>query len=368
MGQSSNSLLLITRRSNQKIVWTLSQHCLVFGVNVKPELAAEQIEITVDPSASIKPLEQQLRDVLNEVVTVLDRHRACLLPIPLYDRVPFTITPHPRYQLLLDILGEPFREHAVAVASDQVNIGAANEQQAFQIFNAMTYFLPLLMGIAAASPFYRGEVNGVATNRMNAYDAAIMKFSHLTGLPPRLHSLEDYAAELQQLPVFQHPNMFYKYSRPMPQRGVAAEIRCLDKQPTLPDTLALIALCKALVTYELSYGVINQDTLFSSERAVPVSDRGRMLFTEASLESSCVAARQYGVIDQKSSTILLDFLAERALDSVERTYFRPLLDRLHSRGHPQHMVDLKKTYGLEGAYRRIATTFVEELHSFRSSY
>ena len=218
-----------------------------FEVNVKPELAAEQIEITIPPTTNLNEMYEHLVAITGDTNNLLDEVDAVLLPISLYDTEEFTITPNPRNEILVNNLGPDFRKHAPMVASDQINIGASNETGAFAIYNTLRSVLPTLMGLSAASPIKNRVMTGRVCHRLDAYDAAITKFGHLTGIPDEMHSLEEYAQAVEDLPVLQHPNMFYKYMRPMPHRGVAAEIRAFDKQPTIEEYMGLVALTKAIV-------------------------------------------------------------------------------------------------------------------------
>src|SRR3989344_3282005 len=155
----------------------------LFGTKVKPELAAEQIEITVGPRYSLLDIKDELRSVMQEVQAKLESLGASLLPVALYDTEALTITPSARYELLIQHLGEAFHRHAPTVASDQLNIGAENSGQAARIFNYTRMLIPEAVAFAAASPFRHGKPNGIASNRLDVYDAAIEKFPQLTGLP-----------------------------------------------------------------------------------------------------------------------------------------------------------------------------------------
>ncbi|HIG95401.1 TPA: hypothetical protein HA249_00725 [Candidatus Woesearchaeota archaeon] len=334
-----------------------------FGTTIKPELAAEQIEIAIPPSHAIQDLEERLYAVMRDVLPLVEQTGAMLLPVPLLDTETFTITPSPRYQLLLDTLGENFRKHAVAVASDQINIGAENEAQAFRIFNAVRFFLPEFMGYSVASPFSQGKPTGVASNRMNFYDRAITRFSHLTGIPPELSSLEAYARELEELPIFQHPNMFYKYARPMPHRGVAAEIRCMDKQPTIRDYLAFVALAKAIVYAaealkeqgQYAYPPYTSDDIEIFPFRLLVGENGRQHLDRAFEE-----ARKQGIIDKNGDRGMLCYLS-RFLPDEERKYLEPLHERLQRGTLADRMVHRYHGVGLEGTYREIADALREDV-------
>ena len=347
-----------------------------FGTTIKPELAAEQIEITISPSGSLQDLEERLYTVMRDVLPLVEQTGAMLLPVPLLDTETFTITPSPRYELLLDTLGEDFRKHAVAVASDQINIGAENEVQAFRIFDAIRFFLPEFMGYAVASPFSEGKPNGTASNRMNFYDRAITRFSHLTGIPPELNSLEEYAVELEQLPIFQHPNMFYKYARPMPHRGVAVEIRCMDKQPTIRDYLAFVALAKAIVyaaealkeqgQYAYPPHTSDDIEIFPFRLLVGENrsgENGRQhldrAFEKGRKEGILHKGRNRGIRCQQNGGIL-SYLS-RFLPDEERKYLEPLHERLQQGTLADRMVRRYHRVGLEGTYREIADALREDV-------
>ncbi len=312
-----------------------------FGSLIQPELAREQVEITTPPSTSLRELEAMLRDLCADLVALLERENAIPLPVALYDTVELRVAETPRYQLIAAVFGEEFRGNAVTLAADQVNIGASDEAQAFRIYNAVTRFLPEFMRFSAASPFRLGRANGIASNRLAHYDASLARFPRATGFPPLLDSLEDYAGSLQEQEVFQHPSTCYKYARPMPQRGVAVEIRCLDKQPTLGDSLAFLALSKALVN------AVQSGDLPEAWMAPSAADAAR----------SFLRAREKGLEDPPSHRRMLDHLAA-FLDGSERDYLAPLYASLQQGTPADRMLAAAQRYGLQGMYHRLADAFV----------
>lgn len=313
---------------------------------VKPELAAEQIEVTTTPHESLRDMKEELLNHAVEVVREAGKQDIVLLPVPLLEQQ-LTVRNSQRYNLLVQELGKPFAAHAPRVASDQVNIGAHHEQEAFQIFNGLRKLLPALVAVSAASPFYHSSLD----SRLAVYDAAIGTFPALTGIPPEIANLEDYARLLEALPVFQHPNMFYKYMRPMPQRGVAAEIRCVDKQPTIERTIALAALCKGFVA--------------AFQRGFDMNDVAGELFPavngesdDAQLNARFDIARHYGNLIGKDvySSIVTSF--RDYLPADERPLIIPLIDicpaasMLDEHFHGRTVNDI---------YHRVAERFEQEV-------
>ena len=307
-----------------------------FGVFVTPELAAEQVEVKTPPTAILQNHEDLLLDLCADLNSVLAREGAMVLPIALYDTAPLTVGASARGSVLASVLGRNFEEHGVTIASDQINIGAGDEANAFRIYSAVSALLPLLMELSAASPFSAGRPNGVAANRMDVYDAALEGFPGASGFPPPMEGLAAYATHLAEQAFFQHPTTSYKYVRPMPQRGVAAEIRCLDKQPTIADTMALLALCKAVVN-RVSAGDVGSDSLLALAHA----------------EKAFQRARREGGAPPIGTRVLLEELA-MWLDARERHYLAPLLARL-DRGSPaREMRERERRVGLGNLYREIA--------------
>lgn len=314
----------------------LARHPL-FGEAIKPEIAREQVELVAPPTWSLREMERFLTELVREVGALLKAEGACLLPLALYDTASFTITEAPRYRLLLDVFGEHFWTHARAIVADQVNVGAADEAQAFRIFEAVTHYLPLYMALSVASPFLEGRPTGVASNRMALYDACASRYPELVGLPPPIASLRHYNLLLERQPVLHHPNMFYRYARPMPQRGVAAEIRCIDKQPTLRDFMALVALSKAIAG------------------EATTSDR---TYSRDGLETSFAEARQRGVTRPAACKRTLDRL-RAFLDEGEQAYLDPLYERLLSGSAASVLRKRAREKGYDVVLRHLAAHYLD---------
>jgi gamma-glutamyl:cysteine ligase YbdK (ATP-grasp superfamily) len=309
----------------------------LLGEAIKPGIAREQVELVAPPTWSLGEMERFLTDLVREVRTLLKTEGACLLPLALYDTVPFTLTEAPRYRLLLDVFGEHFWTHARAIVADQVNVGAADEAQAFRVFEAVTHYLPLFMALSVASPFLEGRPTRVASNRMTLYDACASRYSELVGLPPPIDSLCHYNLLLERQPVLHHPNMFYRYARPMPQRGVAAEVRCIDKQPTLRDFMAFVALSKAIAV------------------EATASDR---IYTRDGLETSFAEARRRGVTRPRACKRTLDRL-RAFLDEGEQAYLDPLYERLISGSVASVLQRRACEEGYDAALRHLAAHYLD---------
>lgn len=308
-----------------------------YGSRVKGEIVCEQVEICSDPFSSIPELEAQLRADIEEALDLLDGVGATLLPFPLFEAGPTSWTPAPRLDLLRRHLGEPFREAAGTITADQVNVGARDEADAFAIFARFRAILPEILGLAAGSPLRQGEPNGTASNRMVVYDEIVSPMLQDSGIPPAMSSLADYASFLRRQPFFQSPGTCYSYLRPMPHRGVAVEIRCIDKQASLAETLSFVALSKAV-------------TLSTGE--LPVAP-------DPSLPA-VLASRRHGVVDPGRTRALLAHFRQ-FLPPEEARYLDPLVARAESGALRERLVREQARRGTSGLLRHLAEAFASEI-------
>lgn len=311
-----------------------------FGTNIKPEIAREQVELVVAPTWSLRELRAVLVDLVSEVRAALAPVGVVLLPVALYDTARFTFFDDPRYRRLREVFGEVFWDNACAMTSDQINVGAGDEAEAFALHEAYARHLPLFAALSVASPLRRGRANGVACNRMACYDACVTRYPELTGVPPVIASLAEYRRLVEAQPVLPHPNTFYRYVRPMPHRGVAAELRCLDKQPRLADFIALAALAKAVALAALA---------------------GDAAPERAGLAERVAEAQARGPSDPEVCRRALDQLA-RHLDADERPLVDPLFRRLSEGTASDALLRSVATHGLHGAYARLAAGYLDESH------
>jgi gamma-glutamyl:cysteine ligase YbdK (ATP-grasp superfamily) len=306
---------------------------------IKPELPAEQVEITCPPMLCISNLEKRLVNLIKEVQEIAKDERAIVVPVSYIADMKFTITDNPRYHAILNTLVHPARIHTVQVASDQINVGASNEKEAFEIYNRLRGVLPLITGISVASPFIGQKPGNGFCNRMAAYDKVFSKnskFRQLTGYPIELNTLDEYVQELQNMPIFNHPNAYYRYIRPMPQRGVAAEIRSIDKQPTLVEYLAMVALVKGFVFNERCN-------------------------TQTSCQIDFRKSLRYGIYDPMLFERFLDEV-EQGLLIEERKYLNPLKRRVATLVTPAQkmLIEYHDGRSVEDIFRKLSANYLGE--------
>ena len=104
--------------------------------------------------------------------------------------------------------------------------------------------LPVLLALSTNSPFWRGNLTGLASTR-----TAVFASFPRSGLPPRFDSYEDYADTIGWMEatgaIGDYTHIWWDV-RPHPNLGTL-ELRVMDVQFDLDSTLALAAYVQSLV-------------------------------------------------------------------------------------------------------------------------
>ncbi len=308
----------------------------------KPELSSTQFELSDGPFETL----DAMRCALKVRMDAVQQHFSCgsnvVMPLSYVGRAldsnnqvrnitSSASVPQEsgRYALLQQLFGDGFVHAASRVASDQINIGGKDEHDAFHSFNLLRTYLPLFAGFSVASPFNEnGTVSDgtPASQRILTYMKAVSlslgKNVGITDLiPPQLDNLADYTKMVNTFPIA-HPNTIYHFIRPMPHRGVAAEIRIMDKQPSLQETLSL---------YAFSLGVVNSGIVRN--------------ISEPELAEEIEAAVHVGIYDKGLFINALQ-TAKKGLSADDQAYLTPLERRIMHGTVAENMVRLSYGNGL----------------------
>lgn len=295
-------------------------------IKIKPEIANELFEINIPPHYNIKKIEDDFKDVMNFVIDFAKKYDARILPAALFPlNFKFTFFNYKRYKFLMKYIGKKRSQKAPFIASDQINIGGENEKDAFKTFNLLRKYLNIFLGFSVASPFFAGKKSNYLGKRMHIYMDVLKKFN--PGFPPQMNSLEEYFFQINKHVPLKNPNFYYKFLRPMPVRGVAAEIRVIDKQPTIKESLSFIALCKGLIC--------NQEKIEEPKE----------------YEKEFNQSLKKGIYNIKKFKKIIE-IANRGLPKNEKKYLSPLRVRLKKGTIAEKLIYLveKKKLSISEAY------------------
>lgn len=127
-----------------------------------------------------------------------------------------------------------------------VHVGMPDPETAIWAFNGMRRHLPLLVGLAANSPWWFGTDSGMASAR-----AALVRSYPGRGIPRAFHDWDDYCQTVDGIVaaggIDDYTHLWWDV-RPHPRLGTL-EIREMDAQSSLDDVAALVALVHALARH-----------------------------------------------------------------------------------------------------------------------
>ena len=212
---------------------------------IKPELMESVLEVSTEPCQSTVQAAEQLRALRRQVIqTAAEKN----LAIGSAGTHPFAmwedqrIVARPRYRDLISALRFVARQELIF--GMHVHVGIDDPEKAIHVANGMRVHIPVLLGLSANSPFWRGDVTGLASTR-----TPIFRAFPRVGIPPTYKNWEDYEKRIEFMMgarVIEDYTYLWHDVRPHPSFGTV-EIRVMDSQTHIEHTLGLAALVQALV-------------------------------------------------------------------------------------------------------------------------
>src|SRR4051794_21077120 len=212
---------------------------------IKPELMESVLEISTDPCRTITEAGSQLRALRRQV---MDSANSRGLRIGSAGTHPFAmwedqrIVARPRYRDLISALRFVARQELIF--GMHVHIGIDDPDKAIHIANGMRVHVPVLVALAANSPFWRADSTGLVSTR-----TPIFRAFPRVGIPPANRDWADYQERIgfmQRSGVMEDYTYLWYDVRPHPNFGTV-EIRACDSQTRVEHTLGLAALIQAMV-------------------------------------------------------------------------------------------------------------------------
>ncbi len=165
------------------------------------ELVMHVIELkTNGPAASLSGLAGLFQEDVRAINKLLAPLNACLMPSAAHPWMnPYTETrlwPHDdatiynTFNRIFDCRGHGWSN----LQSVHLNLPFGNEDEFVRLHAAIRLVLPLIPGIAAASPFLDGQATGLLDSRLEAYRQNCAKVFSVTGhvIPEPVESIADY--------------------------------------------------------------------------------------------------------------------------------------------------------------------------------
>jgi len=221
---------------------------------VNPELMQSVLEIATPVCRTPAEVEGELRKLRGYVTGLASEQgmrvgSAGTHPFSLFERQ--RITARDRYRHLVDQLQYIARRELIFGL--HIHVAVDDPEKAVKVVNGLLAHLSSLLALSANSPFWRGELTGLASSRQMVF-AAFPR----SGPPPRFRDYADYAEVVGQLEktgcIADYTHIWWDI-RLHPRFGTV-EIRICDAVTRVEDAVALAAFCQALVKmYSEHYAV-----------------------------------------------------------------------------------------------------------------
>src|SRR5205823_12005447 len=152
------------------------------------------------------------------------------------------VTPNPRYHELLEEFQDVGR--SILIFGLHIHIAVENNEIAVILMNQLRTWLPHLLALSSNSPFWTGRFTG-----LKSYRAVVWKRFPRSGMPgimPTWDDFDRYVQTLVETECIDNGKKIWWDIRPHAFFDTV-EFRICDMPSTIEDTLALAALCQALV-------------------------------------------------------------------------------------------------------------------------
>jgi carboxylate-amine ligase len=243
-------------------------------------------------------------------------------------------TPYQRYVKLEDEFQDVAR--SILIFGLHVHIGVETRRAAVLLMNQLRTWLPHLLALSTNSPFWEGRMTG-----LKSYRSVIWRPFPRTGVPEVFLSWEDFTSYEQRLietGCIDDGKRIWWDMRPHPFFPTV-EFRICDMPSTLDDTLAIAALCQALVA-KVSW--LNQREEILPMLSCHFIDENKWHVMRSGLDAEVVDfVRGLRLPIRQSIHELLDFVDDVAAD-------------LGSRGDIDYLRDLVESEQGTGADRQVA--------------
>ena len=217
----------------------------IFGDHIKAEMLQSVVELSTHVSPNVAALRLDLQQKTAALAQLLAEDglllvRAGTHPIEHWSHQ--LRTHHPRYEEL----AEEFQDVAqsILIFGLHVHVGIDDHEIAIPIMNQLRTWLPHMLAISTNSPFWVGRKTG-----LKSYRAIVWKRFPRSGIPPLFSStaeFDHYTENLIRTGCIDNAKKIWWDIRPHPFFDTI-EFRVFDMPPTTEDSIAIAALCQALV-------------------------------------------------------------------------------------------------------------------------
>ena len=322
----------------------------IFGEQIKPEQHQSMVELISDILPDIPTARKEMGLLRAKLAQLVGEEGLALIsagthPAALWQDEP--ISPYERYARLEEEFQDATRCNLVFGL--HIHVGIESREQAVALMNQLRTWLPHLLALSTNSPFWAGRLTG-----LKSYRSVIWRTSIRSGIPeifPSYKDLEAYIQTLIRMGCIEDGKKLWWDIRTHPFFPTI-EFRVCDMPATFDDTIALAALCQALVA-KLSW-------LYERGLSTPVLpahfiEENKWRAIRWGLDAEALDfARGRRLSMRQAIGELLDFVDEVVDDLGSRCeidYLRALLSDPRGTGADRQIALYQQTHSIEAVIR-----------------
>jgi carboxylate-amine ligase len=252
------------------------------------ETHGSALELFTGPHATVAEAAGELADLragLAQDLAPLGVRAAVAGTHPFVQWSDVEVSPGARYQSIYDSMRELARREPTFAL--HVHVAVPNAEAAVRALRGVRVHVPLLLALAANSPFWQGRDTGLASARVPVFGT----FPRV-GIPRPFRDYADYVEAIDVLlrcGAFPEPTFLWWDVRLQPKLGTL-ELRIMDAQTRSGDNAALAALVQCLVRLEATEGYADRELAQRPE----VLEENRFLATRDGMRAEFIDPERGG--------------------------------------------------------------------------
>jgi len=313
-----------------------------FEENIKPEMLQSTIELISDVLPDIATARKNLYTQRTLLARLVEEEGLRLISAGTHPTAYWRDqerTEKDRYAELEEEFQDVGR--SILIFGLHVHIGVKDKELAITLMNQLRTWFPHLLALSSNSPFWNGHDTG-----LKSYRSVVWKRFPRSGLPEIMPSRADfdrYVQTLVDMGCIDNAKKIWWDMRPHPFFDTI-EFRLFDMPGTIEDTLALAALCQALVA-KLCW--LQERNLQTSALQRDYIEENKWRAMRYGLDAEIIDfARRRRIGMRAAIHELLDFV-EDVIDDLgsrqEMNYLRTLLDDPHGTGADRQIAAYKES-------------------------
>ncbi|QBD79824.1 carboxylate-amine ligase [Ktedonosporobacter rubrisoli] len=334
------------------------------GEHIKAEMLQSVVELVTDVCPNIAAARNALQRLRGDLTQLVEDEGLALISAgthPLARWQDQMRTRNERYTELEEEYQDVGR--SILIFGLHVHVGIDDHEISVPLMNQLRTWIPHLLALSSNSPFWAGRYSG-----MKSYRAIVWKRFPRNGIPEVFagtHDFEHYVQTLMHTGCIDNGKRIWWDIRPHPFFNTI-EFRICDMPPTIEDSLALAALCQALVA-KLTW--LYRRNLATHVLPAYYIEENKWRASRHGLDAEIVdfaQSRRLGMRDAIGE--LLDFVDD-VLDDLgsrrEINYLRALLEDPRGTGADRQISVYQETGSVQAVTRFLMQQTVEGLSRYR---